>query len=124
MCDKLKLLFLFISKFAAVLAEDPVKPYQAKTENIQNEKKVDKVMRSHPPRLDNFAKYKRSKKPNRPHELKSENITEEKRADWPYYYYYDDDDYYNDYWSDYGYDYGWYYPLYYGYYDYGSEYGS
>ena len=76
-----------------MLDEDPVNPYQAKTENIQNEKEADNLMRSHPPRLDNL-KDKPSKKPNRPHQPKSENITEEKRADWQYYYYYDDDYYY------------------------------
>ena len=67
-CDKLNC-FLFISKFAAVLDEDPVNPYQAKTENIQNEKEADNLMRSHPPRLDNL-KDKPSKKPNRPHQPK------------------------------------------------------
>lgn len=123
MCGKLNC-FSFISKFAAVLAEDPVRPYQAKTENIQNATEADNLKISHPPRLDNPTKDKRSKTPNKPHQPKSENINEEKRADWPYYYHYDDYYYYEDYWSNYGYDYGWYYPLYYGSYDYGSDYGN
>ena len=80
-----------------MLGNSPGKPYQARSDSIQNEEGAKNKLRSRQPRPENLKKNKRSKKPTGQHQPKSENPKDERGA-YDYYYYY----YGNDYGSDAG----------------------